>query len=185
MRMVNTPLVNIGVVETLDPAKPADRARMVWSMVLLLAVKDMATVVRFEPFRGKRSLVYRVNGLYHDLMSPPRELAEELIGTIETLIVRGRLQRQPPMLLRWLKTWRKNGEPPMLKALVELKVQNEVVDAILTIPPTKYGRSVVIYLVDGSAFKGPHSAASNEASEVFRRMFGARDRDPHGYGLPW
>jgi type II secretory ATPase GspE/PulE/Tfp pilus assembly ATPase PilB-like protein len=183
--MTNTPLVDIGVVEKLDPNNPSHRARMLWSMVLLLAVKDMATVVRFEPFRGKRSLMYRVNGLYHDLMSPPREMADELIGTIDTLIRQGRLQRRRPLLSRLLNSRRKDEVEAVPKALVELKVRNELVDAIFTMPPTKYGRSVVIYLVDSSTIGGAQSTAATEAAELFRRMFGARDRDPTGHDLPF
>jgi hypothetical protein len=182
--MADPTIVDIGVVEKLDPAKPGQRSRVLWSMVLLLAVKDMATVVRYEPFRGRRSLVYRVNGLYQDLMSPPRDMAEDLISAIESLIERGRLQRKWP-LARWLGSWRKNDDPTTPRSLIELRIRDERVDAILSIPPTKYGRSVIIYLVDSSEVKGARSAAADEAAGIFRRMFEARERDPQGYDLPW
>jgi len=175
--MAKIPIIDIGNVETLDDADPAERGLKLWSMVLLLAIRDMATVIRFEPHRGKRSLIYRVNGLYQDLMSPPLEMADELIEQIEDLIKFGESKRRLARLMRWL--FERDGTVSTMvpKALVELKIGDQSVDAIVTVPLTKYGKSVIIYVVDSTENVKAHSAASRTATEFFKRMFGSKGQN--------
>lgn len=171
------PHIDLDDPESLDPADPSQRSRKLWVMVLLLAVKDMATVVRFEPHRGKRSLIYRVNGLYQDLMSPPRELAGELIEHIEQVID----ERHHGHGFQWLgdliNRFRTPEPTAMPKALVELRIEDQVVDAIISIPVTRFGRSVTIALVDGTEWSDTHSVASLKATAILKRMLHTRQRD--------
>jgi hypothetical protein len=171
------PVIDLGLADRLDPALSGERARKLWSMVLLLAVKDLATVVRYEPNRGERSLSYRVNGIYHDLVAPPVHMADILIDEIERMAGRVRPPRLLPGALRRLVRGQPGPADRLQKALVELKVGDQFVDAIVTIEPTRAGRRVVVYLVDGTAVSETASAASGRAMEVFRRMNRARHRD--------
>lgn len=168
------PQIDISDPESLDPSDPAERSRKLWVMVLLLAVKDMATVVRFEPHRGRRSLIYRVNGLYHDLMSPPRELANELIDHIQAIIDQSHGSRGT-WLKRWINQLRPERLPTTPKALVELRIEDQVVDAIVSIPLTKFGRSVVFAVVDGTEWADTRSAASQNAAVILKRMLSSRE----------
>lgn len=74
--------------------------RKLWAMVLMLALKDKASEVRYEPWRNKDTLRYRVGGVYYEMIPPPRSLASEMVKTILTLD-----QPPPPLLENWRTRW--------------------------------------------------------------------------------
>ena len=47
-------------------------------LVLLLAVKDGATAVCYDPRRGDRALTYVINGTEYEMVPPPEERAAEI-----------------------------------------------------------------------------------------------------------
>ena len=72
--------------------------------------------------------------------------------------------------LRRMFTARTDPEPNSPKALVELEVEGQLVDAIVTMPHTRYGPGVVIYLVDSTEWDDQRSLASRQARAVLRRL---------------
>lgn len=168
-------VIDLGETYALKPA-----LRKLWSMVLLLAIKDLATVIRYEPHRRERALSYRVNGVYYDLVPPGEPLAMGLIDEIEEMATPGGPSWLPSGLWRRLAgTADSSAERPQ-KSLVELKVGDQVVDAIITIESTRAGRSVIIYLVDSTVVSETESAAAGRACELLRRMYKSRGRNRGG-----
>jgi hypothetical protein len=171
--MWQIPVIDLNAHEPLNRANPVVPPSTLWSMVLLLAIKKMATVVRFEPHRGKQSLTYRKNGHYHLMMEPPRQMTLELIQEMESVLKTGGWQRKRPTVFRWLR--RKPApdaeKDAAQKGLVELKIRDQSVDAIVVIEPTVFSRSVIIYLVDGSPPFRTRSMASRRAARALRRIF--------------
>ena len=49
--------------------------RKLLNMVLLLAIKDKASDIHFEPFEEEYKMRYRVDGVLYELVPPPRHLA--------------------------------------------------------------------------------------------------------------
>jgi hypothetical protein len=171
--MWQIPVIDLTASEPLDRANPVVPARTLWAMVLLLAIKKMATVVRFEPHRGKQALTYRKRGHYHLMMEPPRHMTLDLISEIESLMKTGGWRRKRPAFFSWFQG---NHEPKedqevTKKCLVELKIRDQTVDAIMVVEPTICSRSVIIYLVDGSPPFRTRSMASRRAARALRRIF--------------
>jgi hypothetical protein len=171
--MWQIPVIDLAASEPLDRANPVVPARTLWALVLLLAIKKMATVIRFEPHRGKQALTYRKRGHYHLLMEPPRHMTLELIGEIESVMKNGGWRRKRPALLSWLQGPEdtNHDEEVTKKCLVELKIRDQTVDAIMVIEPTVFSRSVIIYLVDSSPPFRTRSMASRLAARALRRIF--------------
>lgn|GEM_PF-6564748 len=68
-------------MSTIDLARQAqtdDAAQRFWALVLLVAVKDGASEVRFVPKRGKGRLTYKIEGTEYDLLPPPRFLMADI-----------------------------------------------------------------------------------------------------------
>ncbi len=56
-----------------------------WAFVLLLAVKDKATQVRFAPGQGERALTYTFEGVEYAMVPPPAEMGPSLIEAARRL----------------------------------------------------------------------------------------------------
>jgi type II secretory ATPase GspE/PulE/Tfp pilus assembly ATPase PilB-like protein len=54
-------------------------------MVLLLAIKDKATEVRFRATDVECTLSYQVDGNFHDLVPPPGHVAKKIINVIKVM----------------------------------------------------------------------------------------------------
>jgi hypothetical protein len=66
----------------LDPGYPI--AKLI-NMVLVLAIKDRATEVRFEAHANECKLQYRVRGELLDLVPPPAHMGKNIVNRIQTL----------------------------------------------------------------------------------------------------
>lgn len=73
------------MVTTVDLARLIASNRVAlkfWGMVILLALRDRASEVRYEPSRGDRSLTYRVDGMDRDMVPPPLHMVQELLEAL-------------------------------------------------------------------------------------------------------
>ena len=173
--MAPIPVFDITEADRLDAADRHQRSRKLWSMVFLLAIKDMATVIRFDPQRSPRSLTYQVHGRYEPMATPPRELTSDLMDEMERLVSGNRTRPPVSRLLRKLTRAQIRPHRP-IKGLLELHVDGQTVDAVVHVDCNEAGRFVTVYLVDATPEHGSRSEASQSAVEVFRRMH--RDRYP-------
>ncbi len=55
------------------------------NMVLLLAIKDKASDIHFEPFEEEYKMRYRVDGVLYELVPPPRHLAPAIASRIKVM----------------------------------------------------------------------------------------------------
>src|SRR5262249_40216953 len=60
-------------------------ARRIWSLVILLAIKDGAEEVRYEPSGEGRVLSYKIHGKEYELVPPPRFLAASLLEDMKAM----------------------------------------------------------------------------------------------------
>jgi hypothetical protein len=171
--MSHTPFVSFEDFQAACSDQEQEPARKIWLMVMLMAIKNRATSLRYEPERGAQPLLYVAGGREHALATPPEHLRGRLVEDIERLVA----PPAEPVCLgftRFIKRKSAHSEPVPRKWLIELEIGDQVVDAIMTIWPTETGRSVQVRFVDDTARLGKQTAASVKAREVFARWMNER-----------
>lgn len=171
--MAHTPFVSFDDFQAACSDQAQEPARKIWLMVMLMAIKNRATSLRYEPERGENSLLYVAGGREHLMAPPPEHLRERLVEDIE-LLVAPSSEPAGSSLTRLIKRKPAHDETLPRKWLVELEIGEQVVDAIMTIWPTENGRSVQVRFVDDTARNGKQTTASAKAREVFARWMNER-----------
>ncbi len=116
-------------------AEIADAApvRKLINMVFLLAIKDKASDIHFEPFEDEYKMRYRCDGTLYEMVPPPRHLAMAIASRIKVMSNLDIAERRLPQ----------DGR-------IELNVGGNPVDMRVSILPTMFGESVVIRVLDRS-----------------------------------
>lgn len=111
----------------------ADQApvRKLLNMVMLLAIKDRASDIHFEPFEDEYKLRYRCDGVMYEMIPPPRHLANAIATRIKVMSNLDIAERRLPQ----------DGR-------IELNVGGNRVDMRVSILPTMFGESAVIRVLD-------------------------------------
>ncbi len=114
-------------------AEIADAApvRKLINMVFLLAIKDKASDIHFEPFEDEYKMRYRCDGVLYEMVPPPRHLAMAIASRIKVMSNLDIAERRLPQ----------DGR-------IELNVGGNPVDMRVSVLPTMFGESVVIRVLD-------------------------------------
>jgi type IV pilus assembly protein PilB len=102
-------------------------------MVLLLAIKDHASDVHFEPFEDEFRIRIKADGVLFEMVPPPRHLAFAITTRIKVMANLDIAERRLPQ----------DGR-------IELTVGGHPVDLRVSVLPTMFGESVVIRILDRS-----------------------------------
>ncbi|MBM3997243.1 MAG: pilus assembly protein PilB [Planctomycetes bacterium] len=105
--------------------------RKLLNMVMLLAIKDRASDIHFEPFEDEYKLRYRCDGVMYEMVPPPRHLANAIATRIKVMSNLDIAERRLPQ----------DGR-------IELNVGGNRVDMRVSIMPTMFGESSVIRVLD-------------------------------------
>src|SRR5207244_1123198 len=100
-------------------------------MVMLLAIKDRASDIHFEPFEDEYKMRYRCDGVLYEMVPPPRHLAMAISTRIKVMANLDIAERRLPQ----------DGR-------IELNVGGNSVDMRVSILPTMFGESCVIRVLD-------------------------------------
>jgi type IV pilus assembly protein PilB len=100
-------------------------------MVFLLAIKDKASDIHFEPFEDEYKMRYRCDGVLYEMVPPPRHLANAISSRIKVMSNLDIAERRLPQ----------DGR-------IELNVGGHPVDMRVSVLPTMFGESVVIRVLD-------------------------------------
>jgi type IV pilus assembly protein PilB len=100
-------------------------------MVMLMAIKDHASDIHFEPFEDEYKLRYRCDGVLYEMVPPPRHLAMAISSRIKVMSNLDIAERRLPQ----------DGR-------IELNVGGHPVDLRVSVLPTMFGESVVIRVLD-------------------------------------
>ena len=100
-------------------------------MVFLLAIKDQASDIHFEPFEDEYKMRYRCDGVLYEMVPPPRHLAMAIASRIKVMSNLDIAERRLPQ----------DGR-------IELNVGGNPVDMRVSVLPTMFGESVVIRVLD-------------------------------------
>ena len=71
-QLANRSSANTVDLEAIEEMAEAAPVRKLLNMVLLLAIKDKASDIHFEPFEEEYKMRYRVDGVLYELVPPPR-----------------------------------------------------------------------------------------------------------------
>ena len=135
-----------GISEIDDSTDLADLARMasesaVVQMVNLIfaqAVRDAASDIHIEPYERDVKVRYRVDGMLHDVMRPPKRMHAALISRLKILGELNIAERRLPQ----------DGR-------IKLNIAGRSIDVRLSIVPTVYGERAVMRILDkGTALLG-------------------------------
>src|SRR3569623_3397049 len=85
--------IDLEAIEEMAEAAPV---RKLLNMVLLLAIKDKASDIHFEPFEDEYKMRYRVDGVLYELVPPPRHLAPAISSRIKVMSTLDLAERRLP-----------------------------------------------------------------------------------------
>jgi type IV pilus assembly protein PilB len=107
--------------------------RKLLNLVLLLAIKDHASDIHFEPFEDEFRIRIKAEGVLYEMVPPPRHLAFAITTRIKVMANLDIAERRMPQ----------DGR-------IELMVGGHSVDLRVSVLPTMFGESVVMRILDRS-----------------------------------
>jgi general secretion pathway protein E len=113
-----------------DMASEAPVIRLV-NLLISRAIEVKASDIHFEPFEGSFTVRYRIDGILHDVESPPRRLQAAVISRIKIMSKLNIAERRLPQ----------DGR-------IKLRVLGKEVDFRVSTIPTLFGESVVLRILD-------------------------------------
>jgi type IV pilus assembly protein PilB len=122
--------VDLTSIEALADSAPV---RKLLNMVLLLAIKDHASDLHFEPFEDEFRIRIKADGVLYEMVPPPRHLAFAITTRIKVMANLDIAERRLPQ----------DGR-------IELTVGGHPVDLRVSVLPTMFGESVVMRVLDRS-----------------------------------
>jgi type IV pilus assembly protein PilB len=125
--------INLDDINALADSAPV---RKLLNMVLLLAIKDHASDLHFEPFENEFKIRIKADGVLYEMVPPPRHLAFAITTRIKVMANLDIAERRLPQ----------DGR-------IELTVGGHPVDLRVAVLPTMFGESVVMRVLDRSVVK--------------------------------
>ena len=108
--------------------------RKLINMVLLMAIRDHASDIHFEPFEDEYKMRYKCDGVLYEMVPPPRHLGTAIASRIKVMSNLDIAERRLPQ----------DGR-------IELNVGGNRIDMRVAVLPTLFGESVVIRVLDKSS----------------------------------
>ena len=113
-----------------DLASEAPVIRLV-SLIITNALDTRASDIHVEPFENRLGVRYRIDGVLHDVESPPKRLSAAVISRIKIMANLDIAERRLPQ----------DGR-------IRLRVQGKEIDLRVSTVPTMHGESVVMRILD-------------------------------------
>ena len=126
---------SIDLESALEMADSAPVRRLI-NMIFLMAIRDKASDVHFEPFEEEYRVRMKADGVLHELVPPPRALSSAISSRIKVMANLDITERRLPQ----------DGR-------IELNVGGNQVDLRVSVLPTMFGESIVIRVLDRTAVK--------------------------------
>jgi type IV pilus assembly protein PilB len=120
-------------LESMAELQDAAPVRKLLNMVMLLAIKDRASDIHFEPFEEEYKMRYKCEGVMYEMVPPPRHLATAICSRIKVMANLDISERRLPQ----------DGK-------IELNVGGNRVDMRVSCLPTLFGESIVLRVLDRS-----------------------------------
>ena len=122
---------DFGDVEHLkDLASEAPVVRLV-NLLITHALESRASDIHIEPFENRLIVRYRIDGVLHEVESPPRRLSAAVISRVKIMANLDIAERRLPQ----------DGR-------IKLRIQGKEIDLRVSTVPTMHGESVVMRILD-------------------------------------
>ena len=121
-------------LDSLIAAAEDNKLKRLLNLVLLQAIKDRASDIHLEPFEDEFKMRYRIDGVLHEMIPPPKQLALPIVSRVKVMANLDIAERRMPQ----------DGR-------IELTVNGQPVDLRVAVLPTMFGESVVMRVLDRSA----------------------------------
>ncbi len=131
------------------------------NLIIIQAVKDRTSDIHIEPEEGALKVRFRVDGILHEMFSPPKHLEPALMSRIKVLSKMDISEKRKPQDGRF-----------------NLKIENRDIDMRVSSFPTIYGENIVIRILDrGSILLGLDKLGfSKDVEKEFEKLI----KRPHG-----
>ena len=116
-----------------DLASEAPVIRLV-NLLINRAVEQRASDIHIEPFENELKVRYRIDGVLHDIESPPRRLQAAIVSRVKIMAKLNIAERRLPQ----------DGR-------IKLRTMGKEIDLRVSTLPTLYGESVVMRILDRSS----------------------------------
>ncbi|MBP63209.1 MAG: pilus assembly protein PilB [Planctomycetaceae bacterium] len=150
--------IDLTHVEALADSAPV---RKLLNMVLLMAIKDQASDVHFEPFEDEFRIRIKADGVLYEMVPPPRHLSFAITTRIKVMANLDIAERRLPQ----------DGR-------IELTVGGHPVDLRVSVMPTMFGESCVLRILDRSVVELDLNNVGMD--EVVMRDFRELMKKPNG-----
>jgi len=120
-------------LQTLEEMADAAPVRKLLNYVLLVAIRDKASDIHFEPFEEEFKIRYRIDGVLYEMVPPPKQLSVAIASRIKVMAELNIAERRLPQ----------DGR-------VELNISGNPVELRVSILPTMFGESCVLRVLDRS-----------------------------------
>ncbi|MDX1965398.1 MAG: ATPase, T2SS/T4P/T4SS family [Pirellulales bacterium] len=120
-------------IDDLVAMADSEPVRKLLNMVLLMAIKDHASDLHFEPFEDEFRIRIKADGVLFEMVPPPRHMAAALVTRIKVMANLDIAERRLPQ----------DGR-------IELSIGGYPVDLRVAVLPTMFGESVVMRVLDRS-----------------------------------
>jgi type IV pilus assembly protein PilB len=146
--------INLSDVSELVESAPV---RKLLNMVLLLAIKDHASDIHFEPFEEEFRIRIKADGVLYEMVPPPRHLAFAITSRVKVMANLDIAERRLPQ----------DGR-------IELSIGGHPVDLRVSVLPTMFGESVVCRVLDRSVVSLDlgNVGMDEETMSSFRKVMG-------------
>jgi general secretion pathway protein E len=152
---------DLGDVEHLkDLASEAPVIRLV-NLILTKALEQRASDIHIEPFENRLIVRYRIDGVLHEVESPPRRLSAAVISRVKIMAALDIAERRLPQ----------DGR-------IKLRIQGKEIDLRVSTVPTMHGESVVMRILDKGGVPLNFESLGFEG-EALRKFIEVLDM-PHG-----
>ncbi len=121
---------SIDLDELMELADSAPVRKLI-NMVFLMAIRDRASDIHFEPFEDEYKMRYKCDGVLMEMVPPPRHLAMAISSRIKVMANLDIAERRLPQ----------DGR-------IELALGGNPVDMRVSVLPTMFGESIVIRVLD-------------------------------------
>ncbi len=143
-----------------DLASEAPVIRLV-NLVLTKALESRASDIHIEPFENRLIVRYRIDGVLHEVESPPRRLSAAVISRVKIMASLDIAERRLPQ----------DGR-------IKLRIQGKEIDLRVSTVPTMHGESVVMRILDKGGVPLNFESLGFEGQPL-ERFLGVLD-EPHG-----
>ncbi len=134
------------------------------NLIVARAIRNRASDIHIEPFNNLVKIKYRIDGILHEMPSPPKHLQDAIISRVKIMADMNIAERYVPQ----------DGH-------IELSFEGDEVDVRVATVPTLFGESVVMRLLDKKAFLHGLGKLGIESGTLKR--YRALLRAPHGIVL--